>query len=107
VHTRTAAAYGVITVADVRAPELRLTGGRLLQRIHLAATTEGIAMQHMNQVTERIDRERALGTPATFGPRLQALLGSVGGSVLSTFRVGYPARDASLSPRRPVSEVTR
>lgn len=107
VHTRTAAAYGVITVADVTAPEQRLTGGRLLQRIHLAATTEGIAMQHMNQVTERIDRELALGTPATFGPRLQSLLGSTGGSVLSTFRVGYPARDALLSPRRPVSAVTR
>ena len=107
VHTRTAAAYGVITVTDVTAPEQRLTGGRVLQRIHLAATTEGIAMQHMNQVTERIDRELSMGVPATFGPRLQSLLGSSGGEVLSTFRVGYPARDALLSPRRSVSAVTR
>ena len=44
VHTRTAAAYGVITATDVAAPEQRLMGGRLLQRIHLAATTEGIAL---------------------------------------------------------------
>jgi hypothetical protein len=107
VHTRTAAAYGVITVPDVTAPDQRLTGGRLLQRIHLAATSAGIALQHMNQVTERVDRELDLGSPATFGPRLAALLGSSESGVLSTFRVGYPARDALLSPRRPVSEVTR
>jgi hypothetical protein len=107
VHTRTAAAYGVITVADTTAPEQRLTGGRLLQRIHLNATSRGIALQHMNQVTERIDRELELGAPATFGPRLQALLALSGDSVLSTFRVGYPAREALLSPRRPVSAVAR
>ena len=107
VHTRTAAAYGVITTADASASELRLLGGRLLQRIHLAATHERIALQHMNQVTERIDRELALDSSATFAPRLQALLGSSEGDVLSTFRVGYPMRDALLSPRRPVSAVTR
>ena len=107
VHTRTAAAYGVITTADATASELRLLGGRLLQRIHLAATHERIALQHMNQVTERIDRELALDSSATFAPRLQALLGSSEGDVLSTFRVGYPMRDALLSPRRPVSAVTR
>ena len=107
VHTRTAAAYGVITVADASASELRLDGGRLLQRIHLAATHEGIALQHMNQVTERVDRELAMGSTATFEPRLRALVAPSEGSVLSTFRVGYPARDALLSPRRPVSAVTR
>jgi hypothetical protein len=107
VHTRTAAAYGIITVADTTAPDQRLTGGRLLQRIHLTATSKGIALQHMNQVTERIDRELALGAPATFRQRLRELLASSGDSVLSTFRVGYPARDALLSPRRPVSAVTR
>ena len=61
----------------------------------------------MNQVTERIDRELALGATASFAPRLQALLAPSGDGVLSTFRVGYPARDALLSPRRPVSAVTR
>jgi len=107
VHTRTAAAYDIITVADTTAPDQQLTGGRLLQRIHLTATSKGIALQHMNQVTERIDRELALGAPATFRQRLRELLASSGDSVLSTFRVGYPARDALLSPRRPVSAVTR
>ena len=107
VHTRTAAAYGVITATDTTAPDLRVTGGRLLQRIHLAATSAGIALQHMNQVTERIDRELTLGATATFKPRLQELLAPSGDSVLSTFRVGYPVREALLSPRRPLSAVTR
>ena len=107
VHTRTAAAYGVITVADVTAPVHRLNGGRLLQRVHLAATSGGVALQHMNQITERIDRELALGAPATFGPRLQSLLAAPDDRVLSTFRVGYPARDPLLSPRRAVDAVTR
>lgn len=39
VHTATAAAYGVLVVADPDDIPTRLTGGPLLQRIHLAATT--------------------------------------------------------------------
>lgn len=107
VHTATAAAYGVITVADVQDSVLQLTGGRLLQSIHLAATVQGLALQHMNQVTERVDREASLGQPATFAARLDALLAQPGQHVLSTFRVGHPARAARLSPRRPVRNVTR
>lgn len=107
VHTATAAAYGVVTVADPADPRARLTGGRLLQRIHLAATTHGLALQHMNQVTERIDRELSLGSPATFAPRMASVLDRTGQQALSTFRVGYPVRAARLSPRRAVSAVTR
>jgi hypothetical protein len=47
--------------------------GRLLQRVHLAATANGLALQHMNQITERVDREASLGKPATFAPRLDAV----------------------------------
>jgi hypothetical protein len=54
-HTRTAAAYGVLLVADSRDPAQQLAGGRLLQRIHLAVTARGLALQHMDQITERID----------------------------------------------------
>ena len=43
VHTKTAAAYGVITVADPHDPAIQLIGGRLLQRIHLGATHRGLA----------------------------------------------------------------
>lgn len=107
VHTATAAAYGVITVTDPADPAIRLTGGRLLERIHLAATAEGLALQHMNQVTERIDREQSLGAVATFTPRMASVLDRPGLQVLSTFRVGHALRPAKLSPRRPVSAVTR
>jgi hypothetical protein len=107
VHTATAAAYGVITVTDPADPLARLTGGRLLQRIHLAATAQGLALQHMNQVTERIDRELSLGARATFAPRMRSALDRPGQEALSTFRIGYPVREAKLSPRRSVSTVTR
>lgn len=107
VHTKTAAAYGVITVADTSDPVLRLTGGRLLQRIHLAATTAGLGLQHMNQITERIDREQALGKPATFAPAFDTLIAQPGQLPLAAFRIGYPVRSARLSPRRPVKDVTR
>jgi len=107
VHTKTAAAYGVITVADTSDPVLRLTGGRLLERIHLAATVAGLGLQHMNQITERIDRERALGKPATFAPAFDALIAQPGQLPLAAFRIGYPVRSARLSPRRPLKDVIR
>lgn len=107
VHTATAAAYGVLTVADTDDVAARLTGGRLLQRIHLAATAAGLALQHMNQVTERVDRERAQQRPATFAPRFDALLARPGQHALATFRVGFPRRAARRSPRRALRAVTR
>ncbi|MFG2029372.1 Acg family FMN-binding oxidoreductase [Streptomyces sp. NPDC048825] len=108
VHTRTAAAYGVLLVADPRDPAQQLSGGRLLQRIHLAVTSRGLAMQHMNQITERIDRDLGLGRQPEFGPRLAALVEPAAGSgrqALVAFRLGRPTRSGRLSPRRPASEV--
>ena len=106
VHTATAAAYGVITATDPDSRRTQLDAGRLLQRIHLRATTQGVALQHMNQITERIDRESATGAAPTFAPRFAALLPGVGAPLL-TFRVGYPVRPAHTTPRRSVAEVTR
>jgi hypothetical protein len=106
VQTKTAAAYGILTAAEPYDPATQLVAGRLLQRIHLTATHRGVALQHMNQITERIDRERATRTPATFGPRLAELL-PPGAQPLVAFRVGYPSREARLSPRRAVTAVTR
>ena len=107
VHTATAAAYGVITVADPADPALQLVGGRLLQRIHLAVTVTGLGLQHMNQITERIDRDTQLGRTSTFGPAMDAFVAQPGRHALSTFRLGHPVRAGRLSPRRPVSRVTR
>ena len=108
VHTRTAAAYGVLLVADPRDPAQQLAGGRLLQRIHLAVTARGLALQHMNQITERIDRDISQDREPQFGPRLAALVEPAAGSgrqALVAFRLGRPTRSGRLSPRWPASEV--
>ena len=106
VHTATAAAYGVVTTTtpDDRATQLR--AGQLLQRVHLTATSQNIALHHMNQITERIDRERTTGATATFAPRFAALL-PPDQQPLLTFRVGYPSVEGRPSPRRSVAEVIR
>jgi hypothetical protein len=105
-HTRTAAAYGIVAVRDTDDRIQQLEGGRLLQRVHLWATGQGIALHHMNQVTERADREAQLGIARRFGDALQQLLPS-GWQALSTFRVGHPTRQPRSSPRRPVEAVVR
>lgn len=105
VHTATAAAYGVITVADPAHVRSRLVGGRLLERIHLRATDRGIALHHMNQITERIDRERSTGATPEFANRISEFL-PPGVAPLAAFRVGYPVRSARPSPRRALGEVT-
>ena len=106
-HTRTAAAYGIVAVPDATDTGHRLNGGRLLERTHLWAAANGIALQHMNQMTERADRERELGLPATFGSQVQGLIPDAGWEPLVTFRIGYAESDDGqrLSPRRRRQDV--
>jgi hypothetical protein len=104
-HTRTAAAYGIVAVRDARANVQRLQGGRLLERVHLWATGNGIALHHMNQLTERSDRELQLGSAPRFGDALHELL-PAGWQALSTFRIGYPTHTPHPSPRRRLEAVT-
>jgi hypothetical protein len=105
VHTRTAAAYGLILVPDPHDPVQQLTGGRLLERLHLLATAEELGFQHLNQITERIDRDAQLGRPSQFGPRLAEIVGRSTPGVLAMFRIGYPVRPGQRSPRRTVTKV--
>ncbi|WP_285649872.1 hypothetical protein [Actinomycetospora sp. NBRC 106375] len=105
VHVATAAAYGVVTTpADTDDRAAHLEAGRLLQRVHLRATSLGIALHPMNQITERLDREATTGTASDLGPRLAALL-PAGTRPLLVFRVGVPVRPARPTPRRPVAAV--
>ena len=106
VHTATAAAYGVITVDDVTDRTAQVNGGRLLARLHLAATALGLGFHHMNQITERIDRDHATGNPDVFSARWAALLGRPATTGLVSFRVGHPERTPGLSPRRSLTDVT-
>ena len=106
VHTATAAAYGVITTHTPDDRTTQLNAGRLLQRIHLTATSQGVALHHMNQITERIDRERTTEATPTFAPRFAELL-PAGALPLLTFRVGFAVRQVGPSPRRSAGQVTR
>ena len=103
-HTATAAAYGIVVVDDAADAAARLRGGRTLQRVHLWATGAGLALHHMNQITERADREVVLESPRRFGPELADRVPS-GRQALCAFRIGHPTRPAGLSPRRPVEDV--
>jgi len=105
VHTATAAAYGVVTVPDVTDRAAQVNGGRLLARLHLAATALGLGFHHMNQITERIDREHARGGTDVFSARWSSLIGRPATTGLVSFRIGHPERPAGLSPRRALADV--
>ncbi|MBM0232578.1 hypothetical protein JNW91_12320 [Micromonospora sp. STR1_7] len=107
VHVPTAAAFAIVTVPDAGDVVDRITGGRLLQRIHLFATSRGLAVGHLNMLTVRADRERQTGAPPQFGRILADLVGDPAAQALVTFRIGYPTRPAAASPRRPVAAVLR
>lgn len=104
-YIATAAAFGIIAVRDVLDNIQRLEGGMFYQRMHLWATLKGLAMQPMNQMTERADIEVSLGIEQTFGNALKELIASPNWQALFTFRLGYSTIEALSSPRRSVQEV--
>lgn len=104
-HVATAAAYGMVLARDVGDVRQQLDGGRLLQRVHLWATAHDLALHHMNQVTERVDRERQLGITPVFTRAAAELVGPGSGEWLAAFRIGHPTRGSRRSPRRSVEQV--
>ncbi|MBE1493928.1 nitroreductase [Amycolatopsis lexingtonensis] len=100
----TAAAFGILVARDARDRVQRLQVGRSWQRMHLWATGEGLAVQPLNQVLERMDRESTAGLPPRFTDATAALLPS-GWHPVMAFRIGYPTGDALPSPRRPAEDV--
>jgi hypothetical protein len=61
-------------------------------------------MQPLNQVPERLDRERTAGMDATFGRAMDELT-PAGWETIMPFRIGHPTRQPGRSPRRPAEEV--
>jgi hypothetical protein len=102
----TAAAFGMITVRNATDQRQRLMAGRLLQRIHLYATTQGLALQPLNQIFERADREASAGLAPVFTTAADGLSPD-GWHGVTAFRIGYPESAASPSPRRPAEDVIR
>lgn len=105
VHVATAPAFGFIAVRDLYDRPQTLRAGRVWQRMHLWATTQGIAMQPLNQPVELVDRERELGRRPQAAAILAQLVGDAEWKPTFAFRSGYPTRGASPSPRRPVESV--
>jgi len=100
-----APALGLLVVRDSHNNAQRLRAGRLWQRMHLWAITQGLAMQPLNQMCERADREASLGIEPRFGSALRGLVSDRDWEPLMPFRIGYPTHDAHLAPRRPVVSV--
>jgi nitroreductase len=105
VHTATAPVFGLILVPDRLEMQQAIEAGRAWQRLHLAATVQGLAAQPLNQPVEMIDRHQMLGRSDEFGPSLAALARAEGWEPTFVFRLGYAQREAPRSPRRPLSDV--
>lgn len=85
----------------------QLRAGRLWERMHLWATKEGLAMQPLNQATERASREVVLGITPHFGDALHSLVRDAVWQTFLTFRIGYSTHEGLRSPRRAVNEVVK
>jgi nitroreductase len=104
-NVKTAAAFGIVVVRDATDNAQRIAGGRFYQRLHLAAVNRGLAMQPLNQITERIDRERFLALSPRFTTAAAQLMPESGWQPLMSFRAGYPTVNPSPSPRRGAEAV--
>lgn len=105
VHTATASVFGMILISDRLDMAQSIAAGRAWQRLHLAATAQGIAAQPLNQPVEMIDRHYMLGRQDEFGPALAKLARASGWEPTFVFRLGYAEREAPRSPRRPLVDV--
>ncbi len=96
---------GLIAVRDRYDQEQCLQAGRVWQRAHLLATARGLAAKPSNEAVERMDHERALGSPASGEALLSAITAGRTWRPTFVFGMAYPNLSAHTSPRRPVHDV--
>jgi len=106
-QAQTAGAFGLLAVRDGQDRAQQLRAGRLLERMYLWVTKEGLAMQPLNAVVERAAREVVLGSAPHFGNALAALVGDPAWQTLLAFRIGHSIHDGLRSPRRSVNEAMK
>jgi hypothetical protein len=106
-HVATAPVLGVILVRDRLNMRDTIEAGRAWQRLHLAATSEGLAAQPLNQLVEWVDRMAMLGRADAFGSGIVKLVSAPGWEPTFIFRLGTAQRAAGRSPRRALEEVLR
>jgi len=101
----TAPVLGVLLVRDRLDMRAAIEAGRAWQRLHLAATLEGLAAQPLNQPVECVDRNAIMGKPDMFEAGLIKLAGATGWEPTFVFRLGFADRAAGPSPRRALDQV--
>ncbi len=106
IQVATAAAFGTLVVRDKQDYSQRIKAGRIWERMHLWATTQGLAVQPLNQIVERAEREQSAGLAPEFTRALTALVPDTNRLALMPFRIGYPTTEALESPRRPAEKVS-
>jgi hypothetical protein len=100
-----APALGIMLVRDRLSMGGAIAAGRAWQRLHLAATTMGIAAQPLNQPVECVDRNAERGRSDEFGRALSRFAHAPDWEATFVFRLGYAETPALPSPRRPLSAV--
>jgi len=106
-HCRTAPMFGLVAVRNPADVVQRLEAGRLWQRLHLEATSDGLAMQPLNQLMELAERDRVLGRSGEAAPNLARMVGDDRFQSVFGFRCGYTTAPAPPAPRRSVRAVVR
>jgi len=96
---------GIMLVRDRLQMGSAIAAGRAWQRLHLAATTMGIAAQPLNQPVECVDRNAERGRNDEFGNALTRFAHAQAWEATFVFRLGYAEHPALPSPRRPLSSV--
>ncbi len=96
---------GILLVRDRLEMGSAIAAGRAWQRLHLAATTMGIAAQPLNQPVECVDRNAMLGRKDEFARALSRFAHAPDWEATFVFRMGYAQRPALPSPRRPLNDV--
>ncbi|GCE25073.1 hypothetical protein KDA_05570 [Dictyobacter alpinus] len=104
-QVKTAGAFGLLAIRNKQDRTQQVRAGRLWERMHLWATKETLAMQPLNQATERASREIVLGISPHFGDALHTLVGDTAWQTILTFRLGYSTHEGLRSPRRAVNDV--
>ncbi|MCB9606917.1 MAG: hypothetical protein H6716_10020 [Polyangiaceae bacterium] len=99
--------YGILSTTNRDSRDEQLLVGRAYQRIALWAASQNLALQPLNQMAERQDREQSLGLPNDFGNRLAVLNQQSQSTAQMLFRIGVPWDRALKSPRRPLTWVLR
>jgi hypothetical protein len=102
----TAPVAGLIAVRDRTDRPGAIAAGRAWQRLHLDATSRGMALQPLNQPIEMIDRERQTGAGSSWAQRVAELTGEDWQATFS-FRAGFSSTAAGPSPRRRLSDVVK